>query len=76
MKEFGGMAHGSKSPKGGRLGDRDAQSLPIISTVVLGMHDGQELTMNINQARRYKPLAKDELGDTVGPPQETGVEIG
>ena len=68
MKVFGGMADGSKSPKGGRLGGSDAlhayryaQSLPNISTVVLGMYDSQELTENIDWARRYKPLSKDEL---------------
>lgn len=68
MKVFGGMTGGSKNPKGGRItGEnlfpafRYAQSLKNISTVVLGMHDRQELAQNIDWARNYKPLSQKEL---------------
>jgi aryl-alcohol dehydrogenase-like predicted oxidoreductase len=66
MKVFGGM--GSKDPKGGRIqGDdvaqafRYAQSLPNIATVVLGMHDRDELEQNIQWANTYKPLSDVEM---------------
>jgi aryl-alcohol dehydrogenase-like predicted oxidoreductase len=68
MKVFGGMSGGSRQPKGGRLTADDllpafryAQSLPNISTVVLGMHDREELQQNIAWARTYQPLSKNEL---------------
>lgn len=67
MKVFGGMSGGSRTPKGGRLeGDdllpafRYAQSLPHISTVVLGMYDRHELKQNISWANSFKPLNDDE----------------
>ncbi len=67
MKVFGGMAGGSKKPKGGRLtGDdahwafRYAQSLPHVATVVIGMHDSDELRQNIGWARHFRPLTDEE----------------
>jgi predicted aldo/keto reductase-like oxidoreductase len=66
MKVYGG---GSK-PRGGRITGADvfdafryAQSLPQISTVVVGMYDDRELAENIRFAKTYKPLNKQELED-------------
>jgi hypothetical protein len=42
---------------------RYAQSLPNISTVVIGMHDEQELDENIRFAKTYTPLSGQEMTD-------------
>ena len=42
---------------------RYAQSLPKISTVVIGMHGQQELDENIRFARTYKTLSNQEMAD-------------
>ncbi len=66
MKVFGGGV----KPAGGRIKSPDvfnafryAQSLPNISTVVIGMHGRQELDENIRFARTYKTLSKQEMAD-------------
>jgi aryl-alcohol dehydrogenase-like predicted oxidoreductase len=81
MKVFGGM--GSKDPKGGRIqGDdvaaafRYAQSLPNISTVVLGMHDRDELEQNIQWANTYKALAAEEMQALIERGEKLAVEWG
>lgn len=81
MKVFGGM--GSKEPKGGRIqGDdlaqafRYAQSLPNISTVVLGMHDRDELDQNLQWAKTYKPLSEQEMAALVERGEQLAVEWG
>jgi predicted aldo/keto reductase-like oxidoreductase len=42
---------------------RYAQSLPNVSTVVIGMHDQQELDENIRFAKNYTPLSPREMSD-------------
>ncbi len=66
MKVYGG---GIKA-RGGKIETKDtfdafryAQSLPNISTVVLGMYDEKELEENLRFARTYSPLSEKELAD-------------
>lgn len=66
MKVYGG---GIKA-RGGRIKSKDvfnafryAQSLPNISTVVVGMYDEKELEENIRFAKTYTPLAEKELAN-------------
>jgi uncharacterized protein len=68
MKVFGGAPGGEKQPKGSRLPDdlkqaglRYALGLPQVTTVVLGIHDDEELKQNLGWVRDFKPLAADEL---------------
>jgi aryl-alcohol dehydrogenase-like predicted oxidoreductase len=68
MKVFGGARAGEKQPKGARLPDelkhaavRYALGLPHVSLAVLGMHDDEELRQNLEWARAFKPLGKEEL---------------
>jgi aryl-alcohol dehydrogenase-like predicted oxidoreductase len=66
MKVYGG---GVKRA-GGRVKSPDvfdafryAQSLPNISTVVIGLHGREELDENVRFARTYKTLSKQEMAD-------------
>lgn len=68
MKVYGGRAQRGAAAKGGRItGDaalqafRYAQSLPHVSTVVVGPADKQELLTNIEWSRTYKPLSNNEM---------------
>jgi len=68
MKVYGG---GIK-PRGGKIKSKDvfdafryAQSLPNISTVVVGLYDKKELEENIRFARTYTPLAEKEMAELV-----------
>ncbi len=66
MKIYGGGA----AKRGGRIKPPDlvdafryAQSLPNISTVVVGMHGKEELDENIRFARTLQPLSETEMAD-------------
>ena len=68
MKVYGGGV----KPTGGRIKPKDvfdafryAQSLPNISTVVVGMYDQKELRENLRFARTYTPLTSEDLAALV-----------
>jgi predicted aldo/keto reductase-like oxidoreductase len=68
MKVFGGMTGGSGEPQRSRIPDEElheafryAQGLSNVATVVLGMHNREELVQNIAWARQYEPLSTPEL---------------
>ena len=57
-----------EEPQGARLPDelkpaalRYALGLPQVSTVVVGIHDDEELKQNLAWVKDYKPLGADEL---------------
>jgi aryl-alcohol dehydrogenase-like predicted oxidoreductase len=68
MKVYGGAPGGEKKPKGARLPDdflrqalRYALGLPQVSVAVVGIHDEDELKLNLGWARDFKPLTAEEL---------------
>ncbi len=68
MKVFGGAPGGPKEPKQARVADGDllgafryAQSLPNISTVVLGIHDREQLHQIITWAKSFRRLDEREM---------------
>lgn len=65
MKVFGGMQGGGK---GGRLRGEEAhlafryaQSLPGVSTAVVGIYDRDELETNLQWTRQFQPLSDEEF---------------
>ena len=77
MKIYGG----GKDKSGGRIKPPDlldafryAQSLPNISTVVIGMYDQQEMAENLHFARTYQPLSQQELKDLLGKGKQLAAE--
>jgi aryl-alcohol dehydrogenase-like predicted oxidoreductase len=65
MKVFGGA---TSTPKGARMPDamkqaalRYALGLPLVSVVVVGIHDAEELQQNLAWLKAYKPLTAEEL---------------
>ncbi len=67
MKVFGGAPGGAKEPKQARVADADllnafryAQSLPQVATVVVGIHDREQLHQNIAWAKNFRPLDEQE----------------
>ena len=68
MKVYGGGIR----PRGGKIESRDvldafryAQSLPGISTAVIGAYDINELDENTRFARTYQPLNEQEMDNVV-----------
>lgn len=83
MKVYGGMAGGSKEPKGSRIPDdlareafRYALALPHLSTAVLGMYDREELDKNIRWAQTYQPLSNEEMQNLLARGKELAGEWG
>jgi aryl-alcohol dehydrogenase-like predicted oxidoreductase len=77
MKVFGGAPGGEKKPKGARLPEkmqqdalRYALGLPQVTTVVLGIHDVDELRQDLAWVRSYKPLSAEELAALDQPSRE------
>ncbi len=83
MKVFGGAPGGQEKPKGSRLADdlkqaglRYALGLPQVTTVVLGIHDDEELKQNLGWVRAFKALSEDEVKELDRPTRDLAKEWG